>query len=197
MTKRDVLSVAFKVMGVVFLADAVATIPGIIQSVEWAWSERMTTAYNPLGMALLQIGSVVLNLFIAAVLIGSADAIARALVKEDGEVSLPSLAGQEPLVFALAARVVGLVLVARAIPGLLRVFAQGALYSKLLTGSATGGLAEAFGASGGRIWVDQWAGIVQSGTILIIGVYCLIWPDGLAKRLYRRTADPGREQAEV
>jgi len=77
------------------------------------------------------------------------------------------------------------------------VFAQGALYSKLMTGSATSGLAEAFGVSGGRIWVDQWANVVQSGAILIIGVYCLIWPDGLARLLYRRTAGPSCNQAEV
>ena len=192
MTNRGVLSIAVKVLGLVFLAHAIANVPRTISFAMMLMGGRIVRTEEP-WIATLEVASLILSFAIAAALLGSADGIARRLVRDDADVPLPGTEGRRRALFGVAARVLGLVLVVQAIPALLETFASSALKVRIVS-EAWG--REMLGASVGKAWAEQWAAIIRWGASLAIGAYLLLGAAKLASVLYREPEleTPGEEQ---
>jgi len=192
MTKRSILSLASKIIGLVFLAEAIVAIPSVIQLVMMFWNPGVVNAGNPMPNALLYIGGLFLSFAIASVLIGSSDWIARVLVSEDQEVALPDVKAHGRAILELACRIVGIVLLAQAIPAIVRLFAESALRTAMISaGDYTP--REVLGEVAFRVRVEHWSSLFGSGASIAIGL-CLIFLAGrLSALLYPATtgADQG------
>ena len=179
MTKRDILSVALKVLGAALLTYEVAGIPQTVNWVMVLLGGNMPIA-NPRLDAWLTVASVVLAIMLAGMLIGFSDGIARKLVREDRELSIPRV-DERPL-FGLALRVIGIVLVVQAIPEVLRLLAEPALQAKHVEGSLSGASYKEFLIKG---WVGAWAEMIRAVASLILGVYLVTGARSLVDWLYR------------
>jgi hypothetical protein len=194
MTKRSILSLACKVFGVIFLAETVAAIPRVINYSLTFVHERVMSQVNPTGYVLLDAGSIVLGFAIAYVLIGSSDWIARTLVPEDQDVPLSDLVTKGRAALEPACKIVGIVLIAQAIPEIVRTVSDYALGARLIREASGSDLGDAFRVSMGRLWAERSATLIASGVTIAIGL-CLIFLAGrLTACLYRTPAGAGQER---
>ena len=180
MTKRDVMAVGLKIVGVVFLLYAVLGIPSVVSTVMIMLGGNSYGLENPGVYAWIAVGSLILNIVLAGVLVGFADGIARRLVREDREMSIPRV-DERPL-FGLALRVVGIVLVVQAIPHLLQLFAEPALVAKYAEGTLGWVSYKEFLT---KVWVGHWAEMIRAAASLILGVYLVTGARSLVDWLYR------------
>ena len=179
MTKRDILSVGLKIVGVILLIYAVRGIPQVVSTVMFYLTGNFPGLENPGVYAWITVGSLILNIVLAGVLVGFADGIARRLVREDREMSIPSV-DERPL-FGLALRVIGIVLVVQAIPDLLQLFAAPALQAKHVEGTLGWQSYEEFWT---KAWVGVWAEMIRAAASLILGVYLVTGARSLVDLLY-------------
>jgi hypothetical protein len=122
MTKRDILSVAFRIIGVYLAIFAIVSIPMIIFSLASqgqmqqsgmiipprSWVARISIQLNP-----------ILMFGFALALLKWADSLAAKLIKEDSAVSMPQAAADTKQVFVLALRIIGVMQIVAAAPGLI------------------------------------------------------------------------------
>ena len=180
MTKRDVLSVALKVVGIILLIYAVVGIPRTVIYVILMLSRRVPGLLHHTLEAWLQVAAAALFIILAGMLIGFADGIARKLVREDRELSIPRV-DERPL-FGVALRVIGVVLVVQAIPEVLRLLAEPALQVKHGTGTLGWQLYKEFWT---KHWVAHWAQTIQCAASLLLGLYLVAGARQFVDLLYR------------
>lgn len=119
MTKRDVLSMAFRILGVWCFISVAVSIPYLVFYLHPPTGVlKMSKDYASIEL----IGSLITCTILVAlgcVLIGAADGIARRFVRSDAVITIPSGVNLRD-VFQLALRVVGLVVLADNIPTAIR-----------------------------------------------------------------------------
>jgi len=176
MTKRDILSVAFKIMGVLLAASAILFMPIYLMTfVGFAGRERMPL--SPYWYWAAAAASPVVTLCVAYLLLRFSDAMAgRLAARDNGVFSVGLAAGWEKAVFGLSLRIAGAGIVARGIPDLIR----SALSRRLFQGFV----------DVGTLLFD----VVHPLLTLIIGAYLLTGAKHLVRFLFREppaTAQPG------
>lgn len=182
MTKRDTLSTALKIIGVVQLVAAVRATPATIFWITSGTTSSWANAHSMEGYPTLLIGGVLVWYAVSAVLIGFADAIASKLVREDAEIPAAELSQPAPVLFGLGSRVVGVVLLAQGLPDLVTEFvsvASDASSRATEAGATWSYMFKTF------VLPDKWTGFVHPALILIIGGYLLFYAAHFTGLVYR------------
>ncbi|MHB9036922.1 MAG: hypothetical protein ACYC64_09655 [Armatimonadota bacterium] len=122
MTKRDVLSIALKILGVVSLAYGIVSIPNLV-FVAGSPASLYAEGLSRMSFVWVEITSIVLYATIACWLIASSDLLARKMIRDDSVVALPASILERRAVFCLALRVLGVVFSVHGIALLGRVVA--------------------------------------------------------------------------
>jgi len=174
MTKRDVLDLALKVLGVYCVIRAVPELYMIIGCLAESHKE---SAGDRVFLAVMLLVPV-LWIAIAAVLLMKADALARALVKEDAAVPAMGAPDWEVQVFGLALKVVGVVCLAIGIP-----------YLGLTITSFLSAFTEQHGTMSVSVAIVRaLPGIVYSALLLAIGAYLSFCTEHLVAFSFRKQA---------
>jgi hypothetical protein len=124
MTKRDILSVAFKIMGVLFAANAIMYVPWTLMALLNLAENRPTRVHEALNVSLYwswaaALAAPILMFCIGYVLLTLAEPIADRLARGDTEVLSLGLGPRwEQAIFSVSMRIVGVLLLARGIPDL-------------------------------------------------------------------------------
>lgn len=182
MTRRDILAIVIKVLGVICVICAVTSLPGLVTVMV---NRRIVSSggYDPLVRWYLiqSCVSPFLFLIMAVVLLSWGDRIAGRLVREDGAVGASDAGGWGRFALALSLRVVGVVTLVRAIPELL--------------GSVSAMAAERihYGMVGSSTLARSLGWLVGSAVLVVIGVLLAAGGGRLAALLLpdKRSARPG------
>jgi hypothetical protein len=124
MTKRDVLSIAFKIMGVYFIYLAILTIPQIGMSLSYFSNSISTSRFNPWGML---IGSIVYPIWLlgfAFVFFRFSDSMIELLMPDDADLPQIDVIQNQKPIFTLALRIFGILCLTKGIPNLAAFFAK-------------------------------------------------------------------------
>ena len=128
MTKRDILSIAFKILGVSWASYIALLVPAIAFAFEDRGGPPEARAYR-ITSGLV---TAALVLCIAYVLLQFADPIADRLAGRDSQVLSINLgAGWERTVFALAVRIIGVMVLARGLPRLISDGFRSGLFTRV------------------------------------------------------------------
>lgn len=167
MTKRDVLSVALKIIGVICMLYAIFDISFGLSALSWQSRSREETGFHWLVAA--AIAAPVLLFCMAYVLLKWGDAIANRLIRDDAQ--LPTVgAGQwEKPVFSLAMRILGAVSIMRTVSLLLRELARTPFRAFFMAHS--------------------WGDIAGLAVILLIGLYLLFGARHIVEFLFREKSE--------
>jgi hypothetical protein len=117
MTKRDLLSLALKILGVLSAMGAVASLPAIGLAINMVHEGRQHDI-NPTVVLAGAILSPALYAAMAWVLLKGGDAIARKLMPEDSAITAVGAPDWEKPIFVLSLRITGVVCLAMGIPAL-------------------------------------------------------------------------------
>jgi len=123
MTRRDILSIAVKILGIYFLVQAIRFLPFLVTIVRELPYGQERSAF--ISFAVAQVGAVLVSLVVAIILLKWSDGIAARLTKHYKSEPLPSrrwLAKNELL--ELAFTVVGVVILANALPRIPQIIAD-------------------------------------------------------------------------
>jgi NADH:ubiquinone oxidoreductase subunit 2 (subunit N) len=124
MTKRDVLSIAFKIMGVYFIYLAILTIPQIGMSISLFSKSTYSPGFNSPWYI---IGSIVYPIWLlgfAFVFFRFSDSMTELLIPNDTELpQVDAIQNQKPI-FTLALRIFGILCLTKGIPNLAAFFAK-------------------------------------------------------------------------
>ncbi|NIM89936.1 MAG: hypothetical protein GTO17_03205 [Candidatus Aminicenantes bacterium] len=156
MTKRDIVSISLKILGVFSVIYAVRQISRIAYaiSIVIAQSER---GLSSVGFLFGTIPSIILPLVVAYILLRWGDLIAKRLEREDSKIPTLGENGWEKPVFILSLRIVGVVCLIRSIPD---------LFNLLIRFASEGGIYIS-------ISPEIWGGLFSSIVLLIIGLYLI------------------------
>jgi len=184
MTKRDVLSVACKILGLTCILYVILAAPGIVGFIPWAFeqvrrgSSGSMPDLTPFYQLAALVGGALLWLVAAYVLLRFGDAIAARLVRVDAPLPSVGTSEWEKPVFVMAARIVGLACLARGIPVLARPLAAMAFQVTYRPGGN----------------MDTWAGLISGTALLAFGAYLLSGGKHLVQFAFRgeTTSPEGR-----
>jgi uncharacterized membrane protein len=123
MTKRDVLSIAFKILGIISIMRVIESVFAIGMGVAWRFgkSEVATEYYDPQWFLWTGILSFVLWFAMAYFLLKWGDLFAQKLIRDDNVISLPDKDQWERPVFILSLKIIAVVYLIMGIPGLIRL----------------------------------------------------------------------------
>lgn len=162
MTKRDVLSIALKVIGFASLVLSIAGIP-------YLWMIAGTPSMSSRNFNLYgQVGSIVLFAAIAFWFIAAADSLSQKVIKDDKSIAFPKSLGSRK-VFDLALKVMGVIF---SVQGL-------GLLARLIGGRL-------FDAAAPRLSYVYWSNFLEFIIYLGIGGYLLLCSSKLAALFYRQ-----------
>jgi hypothetical protein len=174
MTKRDILSVAIKVLGVICALYALISVKDAVlafasKSGYHPWAEFGKYWYINVGQA---VGITVLLFVAALVMLLWGDGIARRLSRDDSQIQVPGGSEWGGFVFTLALRIVGVVAV---LGGVRDLGVVGATY-------AVGrGLDVTISP---ELVVRYWAAFTTALAMLVLGGYLLTGAKHLVRLLY-------------
>ncbi len=194
MTKREIVSVALKLIGVYVL---IQTLGEVSQNIQWVMmfsQHKFSGLTHTQPFVFLTIVSIALWLIMSVVLIAAADAIARALVHDEGAASVISIDGDGYALFALALKVIGVVLLVTAVPNLIETFGHLALRFRAMGETWGASLTDALSKD---VFVSQWAAGVHAIVVILIGIG-LVWGSSIKQgiRILRERAFPVQPQEE-
>ncbi|MBI4243285.1 MAG: hypothetical protein HY606_04265 [Planctomycetes bacterium] len=170
MTKRDILSVAFKILGVVSIMRVVLGIPTIGMSISMAFQQPKHEQYfNPYWFLGTTSISLILNLAMAYILLRWGDLIAKKLIRDDAVISLLRKGEWEKPIFMLSLRIMGVVCLVKSVPGLIKILPD---------------LISVRRYQGATIYHTEVSGI-GAIVVLIIGLYLISGGKHLAEFAYR------------
>jgi hypothetical protein len=156
MTKRDILSISLKILGVFSIIYAARQIPNIAYWISLVISQptlNLASFWYLFGT----ITSIILALVVAYILLRWGDSISKRLMREDSEIPALGKKEWEEAVFKLSMRIVGVVCLTRGIPG---------LFNSLTRLPFLGDEQRFFPA-------QIWGGLISAIVLLIIGVYLI------------------------
>lgn len=190
MTKRDLVSAALKVYGVILIAQTVIGSVMYIQLVITAAQGNFYPKQSAGGMVAAWICYVVISLLLGLSLVMGGDRIARLVVGEDAPVPSIDLRRDARMVLSLALTVFGVVLTVSAITGLLGEVAKhlmSIIYAAHSQNESVGSVTEAYSSA---VWSAMWNQVVRSALGLILGLYLAIRGHSLAGLLMRDREEP-------
>lgn len=179
MSKRSLLSVALKVVGVVTFAKSLVAIPWTIEQINMTLTGRFVGVDNKPLFILMSICGMLAGLLVGAYLAAKGDSLARYLEPDDRAVDLSSVEWVRPA-FGVAARVVGIVLIALALPNLIQTFAQ-----QYLVFREAGLPAHSAFSFYGDFWTRNWAEIIRYLASILVGVYLVFGTASLSRLVFR------------
>ena len=188
MTKRSILSLACKIIGVIFLAEAVVAVPSVIQFAIMYVRGTVVDGGNPVAYVLFSVCSLVLSFAIAFVLICSSDWIARILIAEDQEIALPDVRERGKAILEPACRIVGIVLLAQAIPGLVRLFSESMIHESIIAGGMSS-MRDMLADALRQARVEHWSSLIGYVTSIVIGLCFIFFATYLSTLLYPNESD--------
>jgi hypothetical protein len=164
MTKRDVLSIAFKIMGVYFIVMAILSLPSIGVSIVSLVQPELNHVFGTIGTSVIMIIYPFWLLGFAYVFFRFGDAITELLLPDDAELPNFNINRYHKPVFRLAVRIFGVYCLTRGIPEivsfLVRVYHQefASIIYSLDFGNAIAGIVllvlGGYFVTGGRWLVD-------------------------------------------
>lgn len=119
MTKRDILSVTFKILGVVYVMKMIASLPLIVTVVSAFCQRHSSELLEGINLSWClgaTIAYPILACIMACVLLRWGDLIAEKLIRVDTTLSVPDISQWQKPIFLLSLRIVGLVCVVKGIP---------------------------------------------------------------------------------
>ena len=171
MTKRDILSISLKILGVVSIMRAVAYIPAVGMAISMFLRNLLSVrgiSYSYLGTTIIP---PVLTLVIAYILLKWGDSIASRLLRVDSE--LPALDTQwEVPAFTLALKIIGVLCLTRIIGAIQSLF----IFIRIP------------GQNAGITNPRTLAGMIAAIAYLLIGVYLISGGKHLVKLAFRGRA---------
>lgn len=122
MTKRDVLSIAFKILGVIMLMYTVLLIPNIGMAIGMLFQTPPDNyqSYLKLWHFTITVTWPVFSFVMGCILLKWGNKIATRLVKEDKEISAKVGEDWEKKIFILSLRIIGVIWLIRGIPDLIK-----------------------------------------------------------------------------
>lgn len=120
MTKRDVLSVAFKIIGVSGIMYAILSLPQIFISIGGIRHRENFMGINPYWLLMTTLIYPILLVCISYLLIKFSDIFAEKLIAKDAEVPTIGIVQWEKPIFILANKIIGVICLTRGIPSLVR-----------------------------------------------------------------------------
>jgi hypothetical protein len=156
MTKRDVLSISLKIVGVYSVIYAVRQIPNIALAMSMVSAQSRQNSYSFWYIA-WSITSFILALAATYILLRWGDLIAKKLVKENSEISALALKDWEKPIFNLSLRIIGVICLVRGIPE---------SFNNLIRLTSLGEEQRYFSP-------NYWGGLISGIILLIIGVYLI------------------------
>jgi hypothetical protein len=182
MTKRDVLSIALKIMGVYFIYLAILTIPQIGLSLSY-FSNSLPTGFNPRGML---IGAIVYPIWLlgfAFVFFRFGDSMTDLLIPEDTELpQVDTIQNQKPI-FRLALRIFGILCLTRGIPNLATFLAK--IY-RIMQAIPQ----DVIRQSDGLISVADFTNAVSAIVLIVLGGYFISGGKWLVEFVYKEKVNP-------
>lgn len=163
MTKRDILGLALKIIGIIAVMWAILHVPAVGFGISALFQEP--SAEFPRHYALFHfvstITTLILLLIMAYVLLRWSDSIASRVVRQDSTLAISSHAGWEKRVFTVALRIVGAIFLVQGIPKLAELVEQ------LLTGWGFSGFYYPTGITSALILVILGFYLLFDGTLFI------------------------------
>jgi hypothetical protein len=163
MTKRDVLSVALKTIGVICMLYAIFDISLGLSALSWRSRYREETGFYWLVATIVT--ATVLLLCMAYVLLKWGDAIANRLIQGDAQLPAVGAGEWEKPVFSLAMRILGAMSIVRTVPSLLTQLARTPFRAFFMP--------------------QGWGEVAGFAVILLIGLYLLFGARHLVEFLFR------------
>jgi uncharacterized membrane protein len=156
MTKRDVLSISLKIVGVYSVIYAVRLIPNFALAISMVFQQ---SRQNPSSFWFLawSITAFVLALAATYILLRWGDSIAKKLIKENSEISAFAAKDWEKSILNLSLRIIGVVCLIRGIPE---------LFNSLIRLTS-------LGAEQRFVSPNYWGGLISAIVLLIIGAYLI------------------------
>lgn len=172
MTKRDILSVAFKILGIISVMYAMEYMNGIGLGLGMIFQQPGPGQnFNPYWFLGTMILSAFLYIAIAYILLRWGDLIAKKFVREDSAISILDPSQWERPIFMLSLRIIGVVCLIKGVPELVKVLSELAFRGKYQ----------------GIISLPHiGSGIIGAIVFLIIGVYLISGGKHLVKFAYRK-----------
>lgn len=126
MTKRDILSIAFKILGVIALIYTVVFIPniGIAISLLFVPHESVYTLYATRWHFVSTLLWTILTFFCGFTLLKWGDAITKKLIREDTKIDVTPTEDWEKQVFLLSLKIIGVIWLIRGIPDLIKAIGE-------------------------------------------------------------------------
>ena len=113
MTKRDVLGIAIRILGLWTLVNLISSLPGLAYGLTGA--RAMPAAFEK-RLFFMELVSCCISLIVGFYLLAYAKRIAAALMPEDGELGWPEWITRPGVLFGFGAGIFGLVLIVRNLP---------------------------------------------------------------------------------
>jgi len=180
-SKRDLLAVALKVVGVVTFVSSLAAIPWTIESINVTLTGNFVGVTNKPFFVVMSIGAVLVGVLIGAYLAMKGDAVARYLERDERVIDMAPAKWVRPG-FGIAVRVVGVMLIDYALPNIVETFARRYLQHGEAGTTGVGELALAFLAT-------NWAELTREVARVVIGAYLLFGAAGLARLVFDERRD--------
>jgi hypothetical protein len=180
MTKRDVVSVAIKIIAVVCLVFAAMAVPPVFANIGFTRG-----GYGPdPGKVWFLISATLAPfwyLILAYVLMAWGDSFAARLVPEDSPIPPMGASRGEERVFGIAMRIIGIVCLARGVPDLIRLLVELPTRMAYQQGIGT------------ERWIQFWPALAGAVVVIAIGVYLTIGAGHLIKAVFPEgeAATPG------
>ncbi|MBI2447126.1 MAG: hypothetical protein HYV48_01115 [Candidatus Omnitrophica bacterium] len=174
MTKRDILSIALKILGITSIMNAVFSIHSIGLGISMLLDRAKnpgTQDYNAYWFIGSTIVSLILWLIIAYILLRRGDLIAKKLIHDNAVIPLLGEHEWEKPVFILSIRIVGVVCLIRGIQQFVRFLPQ------LITSMERHNI--------GDIGTFAWGETISAIVLLVIGAYLLSGGRHLVEFAYR------------
>lgn len=194
MTKRDLLSVAVKIVGLALILQMIFAIPSEIHYFTETRAIRLSkTDWDLLAGFPLVIASIVLYGVVGALLVAFGEGIARLLVRENADAVMPNLGSSPRSWFSIASRVVGLLAITDGLPllagALIKVWGMTSLDTQgWAFGDKLGAFIRGFPAS--NMNVVAYRALAQ----IIVGAYLLWGAEQFSRLVFR---DKRKRDAEV
>ncbi len=168
MTKRDILSISLKILGVFSIIYAVRQIPYIALTISMfipQSGQGLSSIWYLIGI----ITSIILAFVIAYILLRWGDSIAKKLVRKDSKIPSLNEKEWEKPIFILSLRVVGVLCLIRGIQELIKYLIR---FTSL-------------GEKPGFLTAQNWGGVISTIVVLIISVYLISGAKKFVKFLLR------------
>lgn len=186
MTKRDVVSIALKVFGVILIAQTVISSVFYVQMVITAAQGNFSPKQSAGAMIASWICYLVISVVIGGYLVKNGDTLAGVLARDDAPIPAVDVKRDARSILALALVVYGVILIAGSVTGLLSHIAKTYLQASYTAQSQSGVSGALLGYALRDMWVAGRTETIRAILGLLMGFYLAVRGSNLAGLLCRR-----------